>query len=243
MYLIEGLEQIPARERTFAGTLGGPFEKEILDRFLDKVRARPQDYKGLLLNARLHPFPHFSLAILNYPVEKWPLVELILFAGTTNELVLKELYKIADAKLQQEIEAERKLWEKMLEALKKADKSKLKLTRWFVQAALLDRKRVVVPNGDGGYAYVQYPRIGSDFAKSFSGSVGQEIFNSNASEAHLVNLGLGLARHAIDLLGTDVAFKKDVEKERKKQVRKAKQADDERKREEKRRKQRRRRGR
>ena len=91
------------------------------------------------------------------------------------------------------------------------------------------------PDGDVRYVWVEFPRIGSNFAKEFSGSVGQEIFNSEASEVHLLKLGLGLARHAIDLLGKDSAFKKEVEKERQKQARKAKQAEEERKRKERRR--------
>ena len=65
MYLMEGLQQIPGRDRTFAGTLGDPDFKVELDRFLDKVRAHPQDHKKLLLNARLHPFPLFSKTVSN----------------------------------------------------------------------------------------------------------------------------------------------------------------------------------
>lgn len=231
MYLIERLGQLPVRDGIFSGTLGDPSNKEKLDRFLDKVRARPQDYKDLLLNAHLHPFPQFSRAITNYLVGKTQLIDLIMLAAASDELIRKDLYNIADAKLQQEIKAERKLGEKMLEALKKADKSKLKLTRWFVQAALLDPKKVENPDGDVGYVWFEFPEIGSNFAKKFLGSVGKEIFNSKASNVHLVKLGLGLARHAINLLEKDSAFKKEVEKERKKQAR----AEEERKRKERRR--------
>ena len=238
MYLMEGLQQIPGRDRTFAGTLGDPDFKVELDRFLDKVRAHPQDHKKLLLNARLHPFPLFSKTVSNYPVQTHLLFDLIVFAGGSDEAIRKELSQLADAKLQQEIKAELKLWGRALQTLAKVDKSKLKWS--LVQAALLDPKKVDDPNGDVEYVYFKYPGIGSDIAKRFLGSVGQEIFKSNASEAHLVKLGRGLAHHAIDLLqGKDSAFKKEVEKERKKQARKAKQAEEERKRKE----QRRRRGR
>jgi hypothetical protein len=237
MYLMEGLQQIPARERTFAGTLGDPK----LDTFLNKVRAHPQDHKELLLNARLHPFPLFSKTIMNYPVEqpngtKEAFLEWVVINSIDDKLAWKELSQIAEAKLKQEIEAELKLWDKTVEALKKVDQSKLK--RSLVQAALLDPKMVDDPNGDPAYIYFEYPRIGSDFAKSFLGSVGQEILKSKASEGLLIKLGHGLARHAINLLGKDSLFKRKVMEERKKQARKAKQAEEERKREERRRRRR-----
>lgn len=222
MYLIERLGQLPVRDGIFSGTLGDSATdfKAQLNKFLDKVRARPQDYKDLLLSARLHPLLRFSRTIANYPVGEDKLHVLTVLADASYELILKDLYKIADAKLQQEIKAEVKLWKKTMEGLKKVGKSKL--TQWLVPVALLARKIFTRNTGDYPYVWNTLPEIGRNFAKEFLGSVGEEILKSNASEVHLVNLGWVLVDQAKRFLRTDPAFKKEVEKERKKQASKPK---------------------
>jgi hypothetical protein len=96
-------------------------QKKLLD-FRVKYRLRPQDFRKLILTARLHPFPGRSRVIASFPVPNSGsrLLELVLagFLASTEpgestqevwDQILAELYRLADRKFASEIAAENKL--------------------------------------------------------------------------------------------------------------------------------------
>lgn len=211
----EGLGQAPMLSGSIAGMLGDSDYKKTVEEFLNKVRVRPQDYKDLLLTARLHPSPWFSETIYRYPIPvptgKEYLADSILLSDIPQEQVLKELWQIADTNLGPEIKAEKEHWHKAFETFEKVDRSKFK--PFLLEAAQLE------PKGDPFSHCRNLHRVGYIVADRLLGSTGKALIVSNdASEAHLTKLGLILFTAASVNQKKDPAFKKEVDRERKKRA-------------------------
>ncbi len=206
----EGVGQAPMVSGFFAGTLGDDLQNMLVE-FRERVHLRPQDYKKLLLLARLHPFPSMSEFISNYHVTtQHILLDLVVLAGVPIEPILDELYRISDRKLGREIEAEKQLWDKTVKTIQKLGPDKLK--PFLLEPALLDPKSLQTNPLALSY---DFRKVGLSFAYNAKKELGQKridsLIGSEASEAHLTNLGWRLARMAYALKNKDQAFKKDVD--------------------------------
>jgi hypothetical protein len=208
MYIItgEGLGQQPDLSNCMAD-------------FLYRIGTSPSsDYKKLLLLARLHPFPGAATSIGSYQVTgatgTLALSDCALYAKWDLSQVADQLRRISDAKLNtEEIKAENQLWARVIEALKKVDRSKVKkfllqpALLALLEPALLDPRKMRHPTSSDVF---KFKEIGA----RFSGFFGQEFLDlskSEAADAHLVKLGhLLLTRYAIG----DPAFKQAVRKRR-----------------------------
>jgi hypothetical protein len=239
MYLMEGLQQIPARDRAFAGTLGDSTLPEGIRKFLNEVRNHPKDLKKLLLTVTFHPSPQ-NTGLLFGP-SKQAIIDLLLMNNLLDAPgpFLDEVRRISadlqkkDASFRDQIDAELRLQKAMIKTAGKVgiDRDKMKP---FLLASLF------TPND------FQLPPLALKFAKKLlPPRLVQRIENSAISEAHLVRLGRFLRRYGEVLQSKDAAFKQLVEQERNKrqqvqqeQEEKAKQAEEERKRKERRRRRR-----
>lgn len=242
MYLMEGLEQIPARDRAFAGTLGDNALPEGIREFLTEVRTQPKDLKRLLLTVMFHPSPQNTW--LKFGPRKQAIIDLLLM----NYLdapgpFFDELRRISadlqkkDAGFRQQIDAELRLRNAMIKAAGKVGIDRDKMKPFLLKPLFLSEAEDF-----------SLPPLALDFAqKMFPSRLVQRIENSVVSEAHLVRLGRFLRRYGEVLQTKDVAFKRLVEQERNKrqqiqqeQEEKAKRAEEERKQKEGRRRRRRR---
>jgi hypothetical protein len=111
MYLMEGLEQIPARGRTFAGTLGDNTLPNGIREFLKELRTQPKDLKRLLLTVMFHPSPQNTW--LTFGPRKQAIIDLLLMNYTDAPgLFFDELRRISadlqkkDAGFRQQIDAD-----------------------------------------------------------------------------------------------------------------------------------------
>lgn len=186
-------------------------QKKLLN-FREKVHLRPQDYRKLLLAARLHPFPRASLVITRYPVTPTDdLYALILEAfGLSNveyDQIIDELKRIADRKFGPEIAAEEKLVVEAAKVIAFYLKEK-KLKPILLEAAMLDPKELEkVPGALTGEFYKLGLRL--------VGEIGDRtIIESEMSEAQLVKLGWRFAEYANNLRKKGGAFKNEVDQER-----------------------------
>ena len=240
MYLMEGLQQIPARDRTFAGTLGDNALPKGIQEFLNEIRNHPRDLKRLLLTVTFHPSPQNTG--LTFGPRKQAIIDLLLM----NNLLdvpgpfFDELRRISadlqknNAGFRQQVDAELRLRKVMIKTAGKVGRDHEKLKPFLL-------KPLFTPND------FELPPLALKFAqKMLPPRLVQRIQNSVISEAHLVTLGRFLRRYGEVLQSKDAGFKREVEQERIKrqqvqqeQEEKAKQAEEERKRKE----QRRRRGR
>jgi hypothetical protein len=236
MYLMEGLQQIPVRDRAFAGTLGDPGSKVILDKLdklLDKVRARPQDHKRLLLTVTVHPEPTESHGTQTFPGHPGSrsIVEFLINTGISADDFLKELRLIRDAfrdtnkNFSEQIDAEVRLRDEVIKTFGKVGINSEKMKPFLLAPlfALSDVGRLPA---------------GLEFAKKMlSTSLIQRIRSSTVADAHFVRLGRLLSQYGEVLQRTDAGFKRVVEQERirrqqvqQEQEKKAKQAEEKRKR-------------
>ena len=241
MYLMEGLEQIPTRDRTFAGTLGDNKLPDGIREFLTEVRTQPKDLKRLLLTVMFHPSPENTW--LTFGPRKRFIIDLLLM----NNLeapgpFFDELRRISadlqkkDAGFRRQIDAELRLRNAMFKAAGKAGIDRNKMKPFLIKPLFLPEEQDF-----------SLPPLALDFAqKMLPSRLVQRIESSAISEAHLVRLGRFLRRYGEVLQSKDAGFKHAVEQERIKrqqvqqeQEEKAKQVEEERKRKE----QRRRRGR
>jgi len=215
MYIItgEGLGQAP----------------DCLSEFLAKVRGRPDNYKKLLLLARLHPYPTNSDYIIQYrtgiqyqtgQVSFTHLIDCVVSTGSSLDKAIEELRPISLANLKNEIDAEEQLWARVVEAIKKVDRSKAKKFLIEPEQLVLLEPALLDPRKLDNIRFLEVSdvrklqKIGETFARRFLREF-RDIRNSNAAEAHFVKLGRTLTGHAISLQG-DPAFKKVVEREREK---------------------------
>ena len=218
MYIItgEGLGQAP----------------DCLSEFLAKVRGRPDNYKKLLLLARLHPYPTNSDYIIQYrtgiqyqtgQVSFTHLIDCVVSTGSSLDKAIEELRPISLANLKNEIDAEEQLWARVVEAIKKVDRSKAKKFLIEPEQLVLLEPALLDPRKLDNIRFLEVSdvrklqKIGETFARRFLREF-RDIRNSNAAEAHFVKLGRSLTRDAISLQG-DPAFKKVVEQEREKRRR------------------------
>lgn len=238
MYLIEGLEQIPARSRAFAGTLGDNELPVGLREFLNELRNHPKDLKRLLLTVMFHPSPQNSF--LTFGPRKQAILDLLLmnFLDAPGPF-FDELRRISadlqkkDTGFGQQVDDELRLQKAMLKTAGKVgiDRDKMKP---FLLAPLFEPLDFLLPP------------LALKFAqKMLPSRLVQRIENSAVSEAHLVRLGRFLRRYGEVLQTKDAAFKRVVEQEQRKrqqikqqQEEKAKQEEEERKQKERRRRRR-----
>jgi hypothetical protein len=239
MYLMEGLQQIPVRESTFAGTLGDNVLPGGIQEFLNELRNHPKDLKRLLLTVTFHPSPQNTW--LTFGPRKQAIFDLLLMNNLNAPgPFFDELRRISadlqkkDAGFRQQIDAELRLRNVMIKTAGKAGIDRDKMKPFLLEP-------LFTPND------FELPPLALNFAqKMLPPRLVQRIQNSAISEAHLVRLGSFLRRYGEVLQSKDAGFKRVVEQERlrrqqvqQEQVEKAKQAEEERKRKE----QRRRRGR
>lgn len=236
MYLMEGLEQISARDRVFAGTLGDNPLPDGIREFLNDVRKQPKDLKRLLLTVTFHPSP--ASTWLTFGPNKTSILDLLLMNNLLDApgAFFDELRRISadlqkkDASFRQQIDAERRLRTVMIKTAGKVgiDRDKMKP---FLLAPLF------TPND------FELPPLALNFTqKMLPTKLLQRIRDSAVPEAHFVRLGIFLRRYGEVLQSKDAAFKRLVEQERSKRQqvqqekeKKAKQAEEERKRKEQRR--------
>lgn len=236
MYLMEGLEQIPARGRVFGRTLGDTALPDGIREFLKELRAQPQELKKLVLTVLFHPSPQNTW--LTFGPKKRVLVDVLLI----NSLdapgpFFDEVRRISadlqkkDAGFKQRIDAEVRLRKAMIKAAGKVGIDRDKMKPFLLKPLFLSE-------GED----FSLPPLALDFAqKMLPPNLVQRIKSSVVSEAHLVRLGRFLRRYGEVLQSKDAAFKRQVEQERKKrqqlqleQEQKAQQKEDERKQKERR---------
>jgi hypothetical protein len=236
MYLMEGLEQIPARDRAFAGTLGDNALPDGIRKFLNELRNQPKDLKRLLLTVTFHPNPIKTL--LTFGPRKQAPLDLLLFNNLAPGAFFDELRRISvdlqkkDVAYRQQIDAELQLRNAMIKAAGKVGIDRDKMKPFLLEP-------LFTPEAED---YL-LPPLALNFAnKMLPPRLVQRIKNSAIPEAHLVGLGRFLRRYGEVLQRKDAAFKRLVEQERNKrqqvqqeQEEKAKQAEEERKRKEQRR--------
>lgn len=214
------LAQVPTPYSSFAGTLGAsPFPPEIQE-FLNQVRKRRQDFKKLLLTVTFHPAPAVSMTFgkqkFNFGKQTKHLVDELMMSSIAPVDVLDPLRRIRDkfrtqdAGFKRQIEAELQIRNEMIETAGRlgVDREKLKL---FLLKELIPQT-VEAPAVDDW----KLCRLGLSFAQEMlPPRLAQRITSSEASEAHLTNLGRFLRRYAEVLQGKDAAFKQLVEGKRK----------------------------
>ena len=240
MYLMEGLEQIPALGRALAGTLGDNALPAGIREFLTEVRNHPKDLKRLLLTVMFHPSPQNTG--LTFGPRKRFIVDLLLM----NNLdapgpFFDELRRISadlqkkDAGFRQQIDAELRLRKVMMKTAGKVGRDHEKLKPFLIEPLFTPETQDFL-----------LPPLALKFAKKMlPSSLVQRIENSTVSDAHLVRLGRFLRRYGEVLQSKDATFKRLVEQERIKrqkfqqeQQEKAKQSEEERKQKERRRRRR-----
>jgi hypothetical protein len=237
MYLMEGLEQIPARGRVFAGTLGDNALPNGIREFLNELREQPKDLKRLLLTVTFHPSPQNTW--LTFGPRKQAIIDLLLMNKLDAPGVFfDELRRISadlqkrDAGLRQQIDAERRLRNVMIKTAGRVGIDREKLKPFLIKPLFTTEA-----------TDFDLPPLAMKFAqKMLPPRLVQRIEKSAVPEAHLVTLGRFLRRYGEVLQSKDAGFKRVVEQERSKrqqvqqeQEEKAKQAEEERKRKERRR--------
>jgi hypothetical protein len=211
----DGLAQVPTLYGPLTGTLGEPPLQPKIQNFLDRVKKNPQDYEAVLLTATFHvePFPSDQLRkVLVASMEndaKDPIEE----AKAIQEKVLQALVAICKEHLKDD--AFRTLFNKenqLIQVVAKAFQETIKTyeAKGWLEGLLVD-------------ALLKKDILGEfEFGKSFALSVlpdeiAEQILNSRVPETHYARLGKALRLMAEQRQKNNVAFKKRVEKERKKQ--------------------------
>lgn len=237
MYLMERLEQVPARDRAFAGMLGANALPKGIREFLNELRNHPKDLRRLLLTVMFHPRPETS--ILAFGPNKINIIDLLVMNNLDAPGVFfDELRRISadlkkkDAGFRQQIDAELRLRKVMIKTA-----GKIGIDRDKIKSFLLEPLFTLE-----GQDYLLLPLALNFAQKMMSPKLLQRIENSAVSDAHLVRLGRFLQRYGEVLQSKDAGFKRVVEQERirrqqvqQEQEEKAKQAEEERKRKEQRR--------
>ncbi len=202
----DGLEETARTYGSFASPLGETFSPEIR-KFLKRVRARPQDYKELLLTVIFHPEPMSSATKVAIGKAQ---PQFLVDVGLINNLdppgpFLDTLRRIANNNLKKEIEAELKLRNEMIAT---AGERARKMARQDLYPILLDALMTSA-----------LPLLLSELGrrsvdKILPPRLVEQLRRSAASDAHFTNLGKFLRRYGEVLQGRDPAFKALVEQER-----------------------------
>ena len=204
---------------SFAGTLGAnPLPAEI-QKLLNEVRKRPQDYRALLLTIIFDPVPGYSSRIalsdalkpLRLPSADAADAAAALMSPPRLKQFVLELEPIRtdlqkrDARFQRLIDAELKLRYEM-------SKTAGGIRPQKAYEPFLLKASLVRP-----WADLSLYHLGLDFAKKMlPAKLSQRLTSSAVSVGHLTYLGKILQRFAEVLQNRDAAFKQLVEQERKK---------------------------
>jgi hypothetical protein len=205
---------------SFVGTLGTNSLPTGIQKLLDEVRKRPQDYKPLLLTIIFDPVPGYSsrmalsdvLKRLNLGTADEADAEAVLLSYPRLKQIVWELEPIRadlqkrDARFQQLIDAELKLRYEMMETARGIRPQK-RFEPFLLKASLIRREADLPPYW-----------LGLDFAKKMlPAKLTQRIMSSAVSVGHLTYLGQFFQRFAEVLQSRNTAFKQRVEQERKSQ--------------------------
>jgi hypothetical protein len=194
----QGLQgQEPMPYGSFAGTLGTNSHPAEIQKLLDEVRKRPQDYKALLLTIIFDPFPGYSSRLaLSDVLNRMNLytadAAAVLLSRPRLRQIVRALEPIRaelqkrDAHFQQLIDAELKLRYEMMETARGIRPQK-RLEPFLVKALSISS-----PLADLAFYW-----LGLDFAKKmFPAKLTQRIMRSAVSVGHLTYLGQFLRRFA-----------------------------------------------
>lgn len=212
----ERLRQVPLLDSSFAGTLGDDptFPPEI-QKFLERVKKRPQDYEAVLLISAFHVEPFSSIQLQKVLAASFendakdPLEE----AKAIQEKVLQALEVIYKEHLKDNDFG--KLFNKekqLISVVAKAFPETIKRleTKGWLEPLLIDALLADYPMGltdKVGKPFVLY-QLPVDST--------EQILNSRVPETHYARLGKALLLMAEKRQMANAAFKKRVEKERKK---------------------------
>jgi hypothetical protein len=208
----DGLAQVPTLYGPLTGMLGEPPLQPKIQNFLDRVKRNPQDYEALLLTVTFHvePFPSDQLRkVLVASMENDPIEE----AKAIQEKVLQDLVAICKEHLKNN--AFRTLFNKekqLIPVVAKAFQETIKTyeAKGWLEGVLVDA--LLKEDIFGEFEF------GKSFALSFlPDEIAEQILNSRVPETHYARLGKALRLMAEQRQKNNVAFKKRVEKERKKQ--------------------------
>jgi hypothetical protein len=237
MYLMEGLEQIPARDRAFAGMLGDNALPKGIREFLNELRKQPKDLKRLLLTVTFHPSPQ-NTGLTFGPNKRYIIDLLVVNNLDAPGVFFDELRRIRadlqkkDAGFRRQIDAELRLRDAMLKTAGRVGIDHEKLKPFLLMPLFTPEAMDFL-----------LPPLALKFAQQMlPPRLVHRIKNSAVPEAHLVRLGRFLRRYGEVLQSKDAGFKRVVDQERirrqqaqQEQEEKAKQAEEERKRKEQRR--------
>lgn len=215
----ERLEHAPMLSGDLAETLGANPLPDKIKKFLNEVRKRAKDFKGLLLNVIFHPLPHASLTFNKHGHALGiAVIDEIIMMNIRPADVLDPLRRISndlrqrDERFKQQIESELRLRKNMF-----------KTTGALFRDAMLRTKGDLVPETLKPFLLrsllyeSENDSLGLKFAKKMlHPRLFQRITQSAASEAHFFILGMLLRRYAEVFQRRDAAFKQLVEEERKK---------------------------
>jgi hypothetical protein len=181
------------------------FSREVRE-FLSRVRARPQDFKELLLTVIFHPEPMSSQVKVSIGKA---LPQFLLDAALMNNIdppgpFLDALRRIANKNLKKEIEAELKLRNDIYAT---AGEVARRMSPRSLHSVLLDASMTdPLP-----LLFSELGRRSVD--KILPPRLAEQLRRSAASDAHFTNLGKFLRRYGEVLQGKDPAFKALVEQE------------------------------
>lgn len=212
----ERLRQVPLLDSSFAGTLGDDptFPPEI-QKFLERVKKRPQDYEAVLLISAFHVEPFSSIQLQKVLAASFendakdPLEE----AKAIQEKVLQALeviYKehLKDNDFGKLFNKEKQLISVVAKAFPETIK-RLETKGWLepllIDALLADYPMGLTDKVGKPFVLYQLPVDGTE-----------QILNSRVPETHYARLGKALLLMAEKRQMANAAFKKRVEKERKK---------------------------
>lgn len=212
----ERLRQVPLLDSSFAGTLGDDptFPPEI-QKFLERVKKRPQDYEAVLLISAFHVEPFSSIQLQKVLAASFendakdPLEE----AKAIQEKVLQALeviYKehLKDNDFGKLFNKEKQLISVVAKAFPETIK-RLETKGWLepllIDALLADYPRGLTDKVGKPFVLYQLPVDSTE-----------QILNSRVPETHYARLGKALLLMAEKRQMANAAFKKRVEKERKK---------------------------
>ena len=211
MYVLtsKAFGQPPMLHGSLAGMLGQDIDsKKAVEDFLNQIRRQPENFKKFLLIVALHPDPKESVtwSKQTFPFGKQTryLIDELVISEQPTEVVLAKLKQISGASFKQQINDELNLQTRMIIATTNLHKVVL---RPFLFDPLL------LPAPGGSLPYKELSKLARHFAQHMlPRDLAQQIMNSDASEAHLANLGSFLRTHAEALQKKDPHFKKQVDK-------------------------------
>ena len=211
----DGLAQIPTLYGPLAGTLGEPPLPPKIQNFLDRVKKNPQDYEALLLTVTFHVEPFLSDQLRKVLVAsmdnnaKDPIEE----AKAIQERVLQELVAICKEHLKDD--DFRNLFNKENQLIPVVAKAFQETIKTYEAKGWLERLLIDALLKKDIFGEFEFGKL---FALSFlPDEIAEQILNSRVPETHYARLGKALRLMAEQRQKNNVAFRKRVEKERKKQ--------------------------